>query len=104
MAKRHAVRASSTEMQELDRLAPAALPLLPMIYVAWADGVLTPSELRTISQKVREQSLLDEQTRTTLSGEEELIVAIETEVLHQLMVRMDLDSTVQLPDEIADAL
>ena len=51
MAKRHAVRESSTDTQNLDRLGPAALPLLPMIYVAWADGVLTPTELRVISER-----------------------------------------------------
>lgn len=45
---------------------PAVLPLLPMIYVAWADGVLSEEELQAISEKVREQSWLDERSRTAV--------------------------------------
>ena len=45
---------------------PAVLPLLPMIYVAWADGVLSEEELQAISGKVREQSWLDERSRNAV--------------------------------------
>ncbi|MFQ5652476.1 MAG: acyl-CoA dehydrogenase [bacterium] len=34
------------------------LPLLPMLYVAWADGILTPSEVETIRKKLEQQSWL----------------------------------------------
>lgn len=45
--------------QGLDRLEPSVLPLLPMIYVAWADGDLTTAELESIYEKIKSQSWLD---------------------------------------------
>ncbi len=46
--------------QGLDRLEPSVvLPLLPMIYVAWADGDLTPAELESICEKLKTQAWLD---------------------------------------------
>lgn len=37
---------------------PNAIALLPMLYVAWADGVLTPSEITKLQQRVRDLSPL----------------------------------------------
>ncbi|MFK7904394.1 MAG: acyl-CoA dehydrogenase family protein [Chitinophagales bacterium] len=37
---------------------PGLLPFLPMLYVAWADAVLTPSEIDTISEKIEAQTWL----------------------------------------------
>lgn len=34
--------------------APDAVALLPMLYVAWADGVLTPSEVTLLQERVRD--------------------------------------------------
>ncbi len=37
------------------------LPLVPMLYVAWADNVLSPSEISVIKEKVSEISFLNEE-------------------------------------------
>lgn len=42
------------------------LPFAPMIYVAWADGVLTPAELREIRDRIRTQPWLDDRARAAL--------------------------------------
>ncbi len=57
---------AGVSISDVERLDPAAVRLLPMLYVAWADGVLSDRELETISQKVRQQSWLDDRSRDTL--------------------------------------
>lgn len=42
------------------------LPFLPMLYVTWADGVLTPSELQMLQRKVARQRWLDAAERDIL--------------------------------------
>ncbi len=42
------------------------LPFLPMMYVAWADGILTPTELSTVQQKIQEQGWLSEEATALL--------------------------------------
>ena len=39
---------------------PAALPFLPLLYVAWADGELTQAEIESIQAKLAEQSWPEE--------------------------------------------
>ena len=39
---------------------PAALPFLPLLYVAWADGELTQAEIESIQTKLAEQSWPEE--------------------------------------------
>jgi acyl-CoA oxidase len=48
----------------LDDVPAAATPLLPLLYVAWADGVLTPSELASVRQYLDEQDWMDDAART----------------------------------------
>ncbi|MEZ4884541.1 MAG: acyl-CoA dehydrogenase [Chitinophagales bacterium] len=45
---------------------PALLPFLPMLYVAWADAVLTPSEINLIRTKIEAQGWLNEPTKAIL--------------------------------------
>jgi len=47
----------------LDTSSPQVRAVLPLLYVAWADGVLTPSEAETIRTRVRAQDWIDESTR-----------------------------------------
>ncbi|WP_103026360.1 acyl-CoA dehydrogenase [Salinibacter altiplanensis] len=47
----------------LDTAAPKVRAVLPLLYVAWADGVLTPSEAETIRGHLRAQDWLDVSTR-----------------------------------------
>ncbi len=54
---------SSPAGYELDA---SSLPLLPLIYVAWADCTLTDREIRAISRTVRRQQWLDKPTRDTV--------------------------------------
>ncbi len=44
------------------------LPLLPMLYIAWADGILTPSELATIQEKLQAQPWLLPEEKKQLRG------------------------------------
>ncbi len=45
---------------------PALLPFLPMLYVAWADAVLTPSEIELIRTKVEAQAWLEAPSKAIL--------------------------------------
>jgi len=42
------------------------LAVLPLVYVAWADGVLTPSEIDEIHDRIQEQTWIDEAHRKTI--------------------------------------
>lgn len=42
------------------------LPFLPMMYVAWADGILTPTEMSTVQKKIQEQSWLSQEATAML--------------------------------------
>ena len=46
---------------------PQLLPFLPMLYVAWADGDLNPSEIRAISSRLEATDGIDEPRRRRLS-------------------------------------
>lgn len=43
---------------------PDLIPFLPLIYVAWADGILTPGELDHIARRTGDLCDLEEDTRT----------------------------------------
>jgi acyl-CoA oxidase len=45
---------------------PELLPLLPLVYVAWSDGVLEPEELSRIFERVAHQDWLDDEARALL--------------------------------------
>ncbi|MEF8864286.1 MAG: acyl-CoA dehydrogenase [Salinibacter sp.] len=47
----------------LDTASPSVRAVLPLLYVAWADGVLTPSEAETIRSHLRAQDWLDAAAR-----------------------------------------
>ncbi|MGD2070344.1 MAG: acyl-CoA dehydrogenase [Gemmatimonadota bacterium] len=42
---------------------PETLTLLPLVYVAWSDGVLTEAELRAIRERIDDQAWLDAESR-----------------------------------------
>ncbi|HEX6693866.1 MAG TPA: acyl-CoA dehydrogenase [Longimicrobiales bacterium] len=48
-------------------LAPALLPFAPMLYIAWADGTLTPAEIADIRARVAGDATLDADVRAGLS-------------------------------------
>jgi len=52
----------------LDTDSPQVRAVLPLLYVAWADGVLTPSEADTIRTHLQGQQWIDEPTREEISG------------------------------------
>jgi len=52
----------------LDTEAPQVRAVLPLLYVAWADGILTPSEAETIRTQIRAQDWIDESTRDEICG------------------------------------
>jgi acyl-CoA oxidase len=52
----------------LDTESPQVRAVLPLLYVAWADGVLTPSEADTIRTQLRAQDWIDEATREEICG------------------------------------
>ena len=47
----------------LDTTSPQVRAVLPLLYVAWADGVLTPSEADTIRTQIREQDWIETPVR-----------------------------------------
>lgn len=50
----------------IQKLSPNLLAFLPMLYVAWADTVLTPSEIEAINQKIEQQNWLSNDEKNTL--------------------------------------
>lgn len=51
----------------LDTSSPQVRAVLPLLYVAWADGVLTPSEAETMRSKIRALDWLDDDVREQVS-------------------------------------
>lgn len=47
----------------LDTSSPQVRAVLPLLYVAWADGVLTPSEAETVRSQIRALDWIDESVR-----------------------------------------
>ena len=47
--------------------SPGVMSILPLLYVGWADSVLSPSEVKLIKKKVKELNFLTEEDRTTLT-------------------------------------
>ena len=47
----------------LDTSSPQVRAVLPLLYVAWADGVLTPSEAEQLRSQIRAQDWIDESVR-----------------------------------------
>ncbi|MEQ8329766.1 MAG: acyl-CoA dehydrogenase [Longimicrobiales bacterium] len=48
--------------------SPALLPLLPLVHSAWADGVLSPDEVRAFRGELGELGWLDDDDRRELDG------------------------------------
>jgi acyl-CoA oxidase len=46
--------------------SPGILSVLPLFYIGWSDSVLSPSELKSIEQHIREMSFLEESERRQL--------------------------------------
>lgn len=51
----------------LDTRSPQVLALLPLLYVAWADGVLTPSEVKVLRERVEDLDWLEPAVRGLLT-------------------------------------
>ncbi len=47
---------------------PGVLTFLPILYVAWADAILTPSEIEKIEERIKNESWLSELEKETLSS------------------------------------
>lgn len=63
MARQTGEHAKLADLTEHDRL----VPIVPMIYVAWADGDLTPEEVRNIRAEAADQTWLDEEAKRRLA-------------------------------------
>ena len=50
----------------LDTAHPQVRVVLPLLYVAWADGVLTPSEADTLRTQIRAQDWIDDEVRANV--------------------------------------
>jgi acyl-CoA oxidase len=58
----------SSEVLDVHDAPREVLAVLPLLYVAWADGVLTPSEIEEVRDRVQTQSWIDEAHRETICG------------------------------------
>ncbi len=59
---------SQIEKLDITSEAPGLLPLLPMLYIAWADGILSPSEIKTIQGKLKKQNWMTKSEQKILAG------------------------------------
>ncbi len=51
-----------------EKYTPGILTFLPMFYVAWADGLLSQSEIKAIGDKIKKQNWLTDSEKSTLNG------------------------------------
>lgn len=51
-----------------DLNSPGILPFLPMLYIAWADGILTPTEISSIRDKIHEQPWIEDHEKAILNN------------------------------------
>lgn len=58
---------SNPILQEANSVSPGVLYFLPLLYVAWSDAVLTPSEVELIEKMIKDQDWLDEEDKKFLS-------------------------------------
>ncbi len=56
-----------TESFNLPTEAPGIIPLLPMLYIAWADGIFSPEEFDVICQRLQEKSWFNETEKVLLA-------------------------------------
>ena len=56
-----------SSQRQLSFDAPRLAPLLPLLYVAWADGDLTATEMKELRRSAEGQAFLDEDARTQLN-------------------------------------
>lgn len=58
----------TVQTKESIQKKPGLLPLLPMLYVAWSDGILTPSEADKIKEQLKKQKWLTKKEKDILLG------------------------------------
>lgn len=56
-----------TESFDLPSEAPGIIPLLPMLYIAWADGIFSPEEFDVICQRLQEKSWFNKTEKVLLA-------------------------------------
>lgn len=56
------------EKLDITSEAPGLLPLLPMLYIAWSDGLLSPTEIKTIRGKLKKQNWMTKSEQKILAG------------------------------------
>jgi len=60
--------ASSTDANPVADLSRGVASVLPFLYVAWADGLLTPSEIEVVRERLTEQDWIEPADRDQLSA------------------------------------
>ena len=50
-----------------EHISPNVISFLPILYVAWADAILTPTEIELIQQKINAQNWLEKPEKEQLS-------------------------------------
>jgi acyl-CoA oxidase len=61
-------RSGQTAPAPLPENVPGLLPFLPLIYVAWSDGILTTSEMEEIRHRLTEDATLESEARRILKS------------------------------------
>ena len=59
---------ATPELQAVEAISPAARSFLPLLHLAWADEVLTPTEIRLIQTQLDAQDWLDESDKRWLEA------------------------------------
>jgi len=57
-----------TDAVSIKENVPGLLPFIPVLYIAWSDCVLTPTEIATIRQQIDGQTWLTEEEQHTLTA------------------------------------
>ena len=57
---------ATTALEDDTRHSPGITSVLPFLYVAWADGLLTPTQIEQVSARIQEQRWLSEEDRKRL--------------------------------------
>ena len=58
--------AEATTVEDALPNSPGITSVLPFLYIAWADGLLTPTQIEQVSTRIKEQRWLSEEERRRL--------------------------------------
>ena len=90
-------------MRSKQKYSPGVMSLLPLFYVGWADRVLSPTELKLITQKLKEFPFLNDEDQALLSQWSDPS-RVPSNALFKHWVHLIRETSAQLPPDSRKSL